>query len=584
MKKALLPLVFMIILTFILSGCAVKQTLKLTAAPLNATSIKLSWNGPKGDFILYRSTTKENNFFEIGEATLTSYIDKGLTPNTTYYYKIKEKSKSGFSKVSNIASSTTFERIPKAPVLSIISSSTRTVVLSWKEKSNEHLNGFALYKTQGTNTNFTRIATLTYSKTKYVDSNLKLDTEYIYRIRAYNDGGNSKWSNIVSVKTPYAVSGHVIGAYGKVLSNVIVTFGNEYKPAKSDLNGHWLKEGLRGIVKIKASKNGWSFVPKDITTKGERKDIDFFGIDMSKKAGALRWKFETEGGIPRGAAIGANGTVYVKSQDDYLYAVNPNGTLKWKFKTGLWVSFDPVVSSDGTVYVVSHHGYLYAINPDGKLKWKFETGSRIESSPAIGSNGTVYVGSGDYLYAINPDGKPKWNFETGSRIESSPAIDSDGTVYFGSDDDYLYAINSHGTLKWKFKTGWDVLSSPAIGLDGTIYVGSDDGHLYAINPNGKLKWKFEIGHFTPVYDPAIGSNNIIYVSGGSNLYVLNPDGTLKWEYKTEGYVSGPTVGLEKTVYVCSQDGYLYAIATDSNGLANSPWPMFQHDVRHTGKR
>ncbi len=48
---------------------------------------------------------------------------------------------------------------------------------------------------------------------------------------------------------------------------------------------------------------------------------------------------------------------------------------------------------------------LYAINPDGTLKWSYTTGDYVYSSPAIASDGTVYVGSVDNnLYAIHGNG------------------------------------------------------------------------------------------------------------------------------------------------------------------------------------
>ena len=82
---------------------------------------------------------------------------------------------------------------------------------------------------------------------------------------------------------------------------------------------------------------------------------------------------------------------------------------KWSFQTGRDVDSSPAIGSDGTIYVGSDDSYLYAINPDGSRKWRFKTGSYVVSSPAIGSDGTIYVGSYDYyLYAINPDGSRKW--------------------------------------------------------------------------------------------------------------------------------------------------------------------------------
>ena len=122
---------------------------------------------------------------------------------------------------------------------------------------------------------------------------------------------------------------------------------------------------------------------------------------VGSQTGSLKWKFKTENLIESSPAIGADGTVYVGSDDHCLYALNPNGRLKWKFKTGNDIHSSPAIGADGAVYVGSVDGYLYALNPDGSLKWKFKTGDRIFSSPAIGSDGAVYVGSNDhYLYAI----------------------------------------------------------------------------------------------------------------------------------------------------------------------------------------
>ncbi|GAB6162858.1 hypothetical protein JCM12298_20180 [Desulfothermus naphthae] len=340
------------------------------------------------------------------------------------------------------------------------------------------------------------------------------------------------------------------------------------------------------------------------------------------KAGTLKWKFKTEDSITSSPTIGGDGTIYVGSKDNYLYAINPDGTLKWKFKTGVVHFSSPAIGEDGTIYVGSEDNYLYAINPDGTLKWKFKAGDWL-ISPAIGEDGTIYVGSGDnYLYAINPEGTLKWKFKTGAESHI-PSTGEDGTIYVGSRDTYFYAINPNGTLKWKFKTGWKSHTSPAIGGDGTIYVGSDDNYLYAINPDGTLKWKFKVNIWGP---PSIGEDGTIYVGSNDNylyainpdgtlkwkfkaedclssltaigedgtiyvgskdhhLYAINPDGTLKWKFKTEGPIttSCPAIGEDGTIYVGSGDHYLYAIYSDSKGVAKSPWPIYRHDIMRTGR-
>ena len=118
------------------------------------------------------------------------------------------------------------------------------------------------------------------------------------------------------------------------------------------------------------------------------------------------------------------------------------GTTKWSYATGNVIYSSPTISADGTIYVGSSDNSLYAINPDGTKKWSYATGNGIYSSPAIGADGTIYVGSYDHsLYAINPDGTRKWSYATGNGIYSSPAIGADGTIYVGSWDGSLYAIH-----------------------------------------------------------------------------------------------------------------------------------------------
>ena len=301
--------------------------------------------------------------------------------------------------------------------------------------------------------------------------------------------------------------------------------------------------------------------------------------------GRLKWRYQTGDEVHSSPAIGADGTIYVGSKKNYLYALNPDGSLKWSYQTGASVDSSPAIGADGTIYVGSDDGYLYALNPDGSLKWRYQTGSWVHSSPAIGADGTIYVGSKkNYLYALNPDGSLKWSYQTGASVDSSPAIGADGTIYVGSDDGYLYALNPDGSLKWRYQISDWVWSSPAIGADGTIYVGSGNGYLYALNPDGSLKWGGQTGSLV-FSSPAIGADGTIYVgSGNGYLYALNPDGSLKWGYQTGDWVfSSPAIGADGTIYVGSKKNYLYALRSSSPGLANSPWPKFHHDNRNTGR-
>ena len=283
-------------------------------------------------------------------------------------------------------------------------------------------------------------------------------------------------------------------------------------------------------------------------------------------------------------AIGADGTIYIGSYDQNLYAVTDGGqgnvSEKWAFATG-GVMTTPTIGSDGTVYFGNDDDNIYAVNPDGSLRWTFTLDAPIESSsPALGPDGTLYVGSFDNsLYALTDKGQAsvseKWSFATGGTIYGSPSIGADGTIYFGSADGKFYALNPDGSLKWKFTTGGEVLSSAAIGADGTVYFGSNDKNLYALLDNGsapKEKWAFPVGGIFAA-GPAIGADGTIFVGGeNSIIYAIKDNGgsaTQKWTYATGGMVlSSPAIGPDGTVYVGSNDDNLYAL-----GIAPTPVPV-----------
>ncbi|MBU1626650.1 PQQ-binding-like beta-propeller repeat protein, partial [bacterium] len=277
------------------------------------------------------------------------------------------------------------------------------------------------------------------------------------------------------------------------------------------------------------------------------------------------WKFKTGFHIYSSPCIGTDGTIYIGSNDDYLYAINADGSMKWRFKADDDVLSSPEIGSDGTVYFGCDDHYIYALNPKGAQKWKFETISPIESSPTIGSDGIIYIGSGNkdgegYLYAINSNGSERWRFLTSNKIVSKAAIGTDGTIYFGSWDNNFYAVNSNGSLKWLYQTGGQINSSAVIGGDGTIYFGSDDSYLYALYQNGSLKWKFQTSGEVHS-SPRLGTDGTIYVGSADGLYAINSNGSQKWKGNTSDRVwTSPAIDRNNgTIYMGSDSGNLYAI-------------------------
>lgn len=92
----------------------------LTAKALSGITISLSWkdNSDNEDgFILERSLTQVKNYKTVADLdeNCTSYDDKGLTPGTTYYYRIKAYNTETGSDYSALASAQTVAQAPPLP-------------------------------------------------------------------------------------------------------------------------------------------------------------------------------------------------------------------------------------------------------------------------------------------------------------------------------------------------------------------------------------------------------------------------------------------------------------------------------------
>jgi PKD repeat protein len=307
------------------------------------------------------------------------------------------------------------------------------------------------------------------------------------------------------------------------------------------------------------------------------------GLYVLNPDGSLKWNYTTNGGIT-GVALGNDGTLYAGSIWGFVYAFNPNGTVNWIYDTGdqprnIWsrtLSVPPVVSADGTIYIGLGNGeQLIALNPNGKLKWQVNIGT-VWSTPVIGTDGTIYVANAfGRMYAVNPDGTYKWVYRTEWMIGGF-TLGSDGIIYVGDRKNNLYALTLDGSLKWKYIASSEIWNAPAIGSDGTIYfttqdnsAGSDDRRtLYALTSEGELKWKYKTeGYMTGI---TIGSDGTIYVgvgNGGSiqngkvipntpGLYAFNPNGTVKWIF--QNHPGGSIIGSDGTLYLASGNS-VYAI-------------------------
>jgi transcriptional regulator CtsR/regulation of enolase protein 1 (concanavalin A-like superfamily) len=189
----------------------------LAAAATSSTQINLSWtdnaNNETG-FKIERKTGSGGTYAQIATAgaNVTAYSDTGLTPATTYFYRVRATNGSSDSAYSAEASATTPAiPLPAAPSgLTATTATSAQISLAWTDNASNET-GFKIERKTGSGGTYSQIATVGAGVVSYSSTGLDPNTTYFYRVRATNAGGDSAYSNEASATTldapPAAPSG-----------------------------------------------------------------------------------------------------------------------------------------------------------------------------------------------------------------------------------------------------------------------------------------------------------------------------------------------------------------------------------------
>jgi hypothetical protein len=267
-------------------------------------------------------------------------------------------------------------------------------------------------------------------------------------------------------------------------------------------------------------------------------------------SGRVNWRFRMDGPYARvRPAIAADGTVYAIDVFSHLYALQPDGGLKW-LKSGAG-NKGVAVGADGTVYVASED-FIKAFNPDGTAKWTF-----VQNPPAficlgvsVGPDGNIYsVGTqGMGVFSLTPQGSLRW---TNPELYDRLIVDY-AEIVFGPNGPqqqlYFYANNhlravgldgaSLFTIPFPGPAQLNPGMQPSIGPDGSVHT-----VLTTYSPNGSQMWFFATPYPYNVFtQPDVGSDGVHYfVQNLSQLFALNTNGTERWHVTLADFVAGPVV-------------------------------------------
>jgi len=184
----------------------------LGAAATASDRIDLTWTDNATDedgFSLERRLGQTGAFSEVGQSGVdaTSFADPGLAASTEYCYRVRAFNAGGYSTYSNIACATTLDPPPPpssglvAPSdLKVSAPNTQWVRVRWTDNATNET-GYRVERRLGQLGTFAQIAQLGANANGMLDQAIATQTEYCYRVYAYNAQGTSDYSEVACVTT-----------------------------------------------------------------------------------------------------------------------------------------------------------------------------------------------------------------------------------------------------------------------------------------------------------------------------------------------------------------------------------------------
>jgi Secretion system C-terminal sorting domain/Carbohydrate esterase, sialic acid-specific acetylesterase len=213
---------------------------QISINPVSSKSLIINWKTIKGSkyYILEKKESQNESYQVLAQldSAKIEYIDVGLKPNTTYYYRLKAIN--DYTETDFMESfAVTLAKLSQ-PEVTIETGSYKSLKFSWKTILNA--TSFILEKRLSQSEPFKEIAKLDNSKTEYQDDELKENTMYFYRIKASGDKTESEYT-VFQAKTF-----SILAAEKEENEEMIRVYPN---PANSQINISF-KNSFQGQINI----------------------------------------------------------------------------------------------------------------------------------------------------------------------------------------------------------------------------------------------------------------------------------------------------------------------------------------------
>ncbi|MXQ74291.1 hypothetical protein GSF08_10175 [Clostridiaceae bacterium DONG20-135] len=175
----------------------------VAAMSVSSTQIITTWDAvPNATaYSVYRSTSPNGTYQLVGTTADLTYMDSGLTPNTTYYYRVAATVDGVLGNASAYAAATThpLSPTPSAPTnVQLQALSCAEILITWEASAGA--DGYYIYRSNAAGGPYQLIGNT--ADTAYVDAPLSPSTVYYYFIQAYTQDQFSPQSASVGTSTP----------------------------------------------------------------------------------------------------------------------------------------------------------------------------------------------------------------------------------------------------------------------------------------------------------------------------------------------------------------------------------------------
>jgi outer membrane protein assembly factor BamB len=310
---------------------------------------------------------------------------------------------------------------------------------------------------------------------------------------------------------------------------------------------------------------------------------------ISPENGATLWQTQVRGDVSERVVFGGgvsydNGRVYATNGGGFAAALNADtGASIWQVRPGGPLRGAPTIANDN-VYVVSQDNQLYALNPaDGALRWTgagtVEIAGVFGSGAPAAAQGTVVAGfsSGELNAYRYENGRNLWQdalartsisttVTSMSDIDAAPVIDL-GRVYAVGYGGRMVALElTTGQRIWEINVAGT--STPWV-AGSWIFVVTADGKLLCIaRDTGKIRWMSQLRAFRNVekkegrigwVGPILAGDRLVLANSLGELVNVSPvDGAIQSTVPTGMPVSLAPMVANNTLYVLHDDGHLTA--------------------------